>query len=515
MRASSVAASTAYFGERVARPRPSYDTLLDEQSRELVIRRREGRLHNRGWVVRRALAAADLLGLLVAFLVAEYGVGSSVVHNASEEVAFIASLPCWLLVAHQYGLYSRDEERADHSTVDDVVGVFNMVTLGTWAFFVFTHLTGAASPSLAKLAIFWVSATALVVVGRALARAACRRTSSYLQATVILGAGHVGQLVARKLLQHPEYGVSVLGFVDAEPLERLPGLRNLTVLGTPNRLREIVEELCVDRVIVAFSKTPTLEVLDAVRDLSIHGVRVDIVPRYFEVLGPQVEIHTAEGLTLMGLPPAQWPRSALLLKRMLDVFLAVAGLLVLAPILLVVGLAIKLDSSGPVLFKQIRMGSNGSPFRIIKFRTMFRDADDRKNEFAHLNKHRHLERRMFKIPDDPRVTRIGRLLRAFSIDELPQLINVVRGEMSLVGPRPLILEEDEHVGGWERRRLALKPGITGLWQVLGRDDIPFDEMLGLDHRYVTTWSLSGDLKLILRTLPILCRARSVGETART
>jgi lipopolysaccharide/colanic/teichoic acid biosynthesis glycosyltransferase len=220
-------------------------------------------------------------------------------------------------------------------------------------------------------------------------------------------------------------------------------------------------------------------------------------------------MHTAEGLPLMGLPPAQWPRSALFLKRALDLSAAFVGLVVLTPVFVAVAIAVALDSRGAVFFRQVRMGSNGRTFRIFKFRTMTADADARKGEFAHLNKHRHLERRMFKIPGDPRVTRVGKFLRAFSIDELPQLINVVRGEMSLVGPRPLILEEDEHIGGWERRRLVLKPGITGLWQVLGRDDIPFEEMLTLDHRYVTTWSLTGDLKLILRTLPVLCRARSV------
>jgi lipopolysaccharide/colanic/teichoic acid biosynthesis glycosyltransferase len=180
---------------------------------------------------------------------------------------------------------------------------------------------------------------------------------------------------------------------------------------------------------------------------------------------------------------------------------------VLAPLFAGVALAIKVESRGPVFFRQVRRGANGSTFRIYKFRTMFSDAEDRKAEVVHLNIHRSRDPRMTKIPDDPRVTNVGRYLRRFSIDELPQLINVMKGEMSLVGPRPLILEEDAFVQEWARKRLDIKPGITGLWQVLGRSDIPFDEMTKLDYVYVTNWSLREDLRLIFLTVPSLFRTR--------
>jgi lipopolysaccharide/colanic/teichoic acid biosynthesis glycosyltransferase len=192
----------------------------------------------------------------------------------------------------------------------------------------------------------------------------------------------------------------------------------------------------------------------------------------------------------------------------MDLALSIAGLVLLAPLFAVVAVWIKLDSKGPVFFRQLRMGSGDRTFEIYKFRTMALDADERKHEYADLNKHVGGDPRMFKIPNDPRVTRSGKWLRRFSIDELPQLLNVVRGEMSLVGPRPLILEEDQHVVDWRRRRLNLKPGVTGLWQVLGRDDIPFEEMVRLDYVYVTTWSLLNDLKLIIRTFPALIRSRA-------
>jgi lipopolysaccharide/colanic/teichoic acid biosynthesis glycosyltransferase len=226
------------------------------------------------------------------------------------------------------------------------------------------------------------------------------------------------------------------------------------------------------------------------------------------VLGPNVGIHTAEGLPLIGLPALRLSPSARLGKRVGDVTFSLLGLVTLAPLFAFIAVAIKLDSPGPVFFRQVRRGLGGSEFRIYKFRTMVRDAEERKASLQPLNRHNGAngDRTMFKIPDDPRMTRVGRLLRRSSLDELPQLLNVLLGQMSLVGPRPLILDEDQHVVDWERRRLSLKPGITGLWQVLGRDDIPFGEMVKLDYLYVTTWSLMNDLKLVLRTLPLLFRA---------
>ena len=211
---------------------------------------------------------------------------------------------------------------------------------------------------------------------------------------------------------------------------------------------------------------------------------------------------------MIGLPPLRLSRSSRLLKRTTDVVLALLALIVLAPVFAMIAVLIKLDSRGPVFFRQVRMGRGDKTFRIFKFRSMTEDADERKAEVAHLNKHLRIggDPRMFKITRDPRVTSVGRRLRKTSLDELPQLINVLAGDMSLVGPRPLILDEDRFVADWARRRLDLKPGITGLWQVIGRDDIPFAEMTRLDYLYVTSWSLFNDLKLIVRTFPTVMRS---------
>jgi lipopolysaccharide/colanic/teichoic acid biosynthesis glycosyltransferase len=244
--------------------------------------------------------------------------------------------------------------------------------------------------------------------------------------------------------------------------------------------------------------------LRSVKDLE---VQIDIVPRLFEFVGPGVEIHTIEGLPLVGLPPLRLSRSSRLLKRATDLALTIPTLVVLAPVLAFLALMIKIDSPGPVFFRQVRVGAAGQTFRIFKFRSMHADAEERKHEFAHLN--RHLapggDPRMFKIVGDPRVTRVGKLLRRFSLDELPQLLNVAIGQMSLVGPRPLILDEDRYVEQWARQRLNLKPGVTGPWQVLGRSEIPFAEMVRLDYHYVNRWTLMGDLRLMALTIPALCR----------
>ena len=460
----------------------------------------------RGWVIRRALAAADLAGLALAFVLAETLIGGGV--TVGHALLFVASIPAWIIVAKLYGLYDNDEERTDHSTADEFVGVFHLITIGAWILYAGAWLTGLWTPELAELVFFWGAGVGLVTLGRASARAVCRHSISYLQNTIIVGAGDVGQLVARKLLKHPEYGINLVGFVDSSPKAPRQDLEHLTLLGSPEDIAEIVTGYDVERVVIAFSNESHEELLHLIRSLKGLPVQIDIVPRLFEIVGPGVEIHTVEGIPLVGLPQLKLSRSSRLLKRMLDLVVSGLALLFLAPLFVFVAIKIKLDSPGPVFFRQLRMGCGDKPFLMFKFRTMVADADTRREEVAHLNMHvTNGDARMLKIPDDPRVTSFGKTLRRLSIDELPQLLNVVKGDMSLVGPRPLPLDEDERVEDWGRHRLTLKPGITGLWQVTGRSSIPFGEMLNLDYIYVSGWSLWGDLRLIARTIPAVFRGR--------
>jgi exopolysaccharide biosynthesis polyprenyl glycosylphosphotransferase len=473
------------------------------------------RFRRRGWLVRRALLAADVIGLTVAFIATELAFDPrgrpAAAYDAVEPLwelgLFILTLPIWILLARLYGLYDRDEQRTHHTTADDLAGVFHLVTVGAFVLVSSVSLTGFADPYFPKVLTFWAFAISFVTLARAVARTKSHRDSVFLQNTVIVGAGDVGQLVARKLLHHWEYGINLVGFVDAHPKERPEDLKHLAVLGTPVDLPRIVGEFDVERVVIAFTGDSHEQELELIRSLKGLWVQVDVVPRLFEIVGPNAAVHDVEGLSLIGLPPLSLSRTSHMLKRGMDVALSLLGLVLLAPVFAAIVVLIKLDSRGPVFFAQPRMGVGERTFRIYKFRTMVADADERKPQVAHLNKHGQGggDPRMFKIAGDPRVTRVGRLLRRYSLDELPQLVNVLRGEMTLVGPRPLIPDEDRHVEGWGRKRLDLKPGMTGMWQVLGRNEIPFGEMVKLDYLYVTTWSLTNDLLLLLRTVPLVLK----------
>jgi exopolysaccharide biosynthesis polyprenyl glycosylphosphotransferase len=461
------------------------------------------RLRRRGWVLRRVLLLADAAGFVAA--VGLVDMFRADINFADPAVwAFgLGAFCAWVLFAHGYGLYLNDELQAVRPTADDVPGVILLVTLTTWVGVLVLDASQIATPQLGLTALFWAAAIALLLAARAIARAVLSRRFVVRERTLIVGAGQVGSEIARKLGRRPEYGLDVIGFLDDEPL--YDPLRAADdgppQLGGTSRIEHVLEAYRVERVIFAFSRLPAREQIELFQRCMELGVQVDIVPRLYEVMGSRMQVHDVEGLPLVGLRVPRLSRSSRLLKRSLDLMLSIALLIVFAPLLVYATLRIKLESTGPALFRQERMGAGGRRFRIVKFRTMYADAEERKAELEHLNKHTENGPTMFKIPDDPRITPFGRFLRRWSIDELPQLWNVLRGEMSLVGPRPLILAEDENVVGAGRQRLRLTPGVTGLWQVLGRSDIPFREMITLDYLYVTNWSLWGDVKLLARTVP--------------
>jgi exopolysaccharide biosynthesis polyprenyl glycosylphosphotransferase len=469
-------------------------------------RRRTAVVKRRGWLVRRLLLVADVAGLVLAFALAEAihgeGTGGSL-HGWAEVLLFLGTLPGWIVVTKLYGLYERDEERTDHSTVDDFVGVFHMVTICTWLFFAGAWLSGLAHPEVFKIVTFWLAAVALVTGGRVAARTAARRTLTYLQNTVIVGADDVGQLIARKLLQHPEYGINLVGLVDTDPKPRRPELGQLPILGPAEQLPTLVRVLDIERAIVAFSAEGHDETLELIRELRKLGIQIDIVPRFFEVVGPRIELHSVEGLTLLGLPPVKLSRSSRLLKRAIDIVGAVVGLAVTAPVFLVAAWRIKRESPGPVFFRQTRLGMGMKEFTALKFRTMKADADDAP--------HRDFIRQtmssdaspppngMYKLERDDVVTPFGRWLRRTSLDELPQLINVLRGEMSLVGPRPCIPYETDEFAPHHFERFLVPAGITGYWQVTARAQSTFGEALDMDVAYARSWSLGLDLRLLCKT----------------
>jgi exopolysaccharide biosynthesis polyprenyl glycosylphosphotransferase len=472
----------------------------------------------RGWLVRRLLLAADLVGLTVAFVLVEVSFrGTVLLDNVGvwvESAIFVALLPAWAVAAKLYGLYDRDDQRTTHSTVDEFASVFHLITAGVWLFFATSWIFGLSSPSQTKLATFWALSLVAVIASRSVARTLARRHPRYLQNALIVGAGDVGQLIGRKLLQHPEYKIHLVGFVDAAPKERRRDLGDLPVLGTPDEIGEIISRERIDRVIVAFSRDSSEHMLELVRAVRKHDVQVDVVPRLFEAVGAKVEVDSLEGLPLLVLPASRMSRSSRFLKRCVDVVVASVLLALVAPLMLVIAWLIRRDSAGPVFFRQTRLGVDMREFTVLKFRTMHHGTD----EAPHREYIRQImnpdalpgPNNLYKLDRRDSVTRVGRWLRKTSLDELPQLLNVLRGDMSLVGPRPIIPYELELIAPHHYERFLVPAGLTGLWQVEARAHSTFGEALELDVAYARGWSFGLDLRLLLRTPFLMLRRRETG-----
>jgi exopolysaccharide biosynthesis polyprenyl glycosylphosphotransferase len=472
---------------------------------------------NRGWIVRRALLTADTLGLTSAFVITAlvFGQGAGA-HNhlalAGEYLLFIATLPFWILGAKLHELYDRDEERTDHTTFDDFVGVLHVVTLGVWILFAAAHAARIADPELAKAMLFWALAIVLVTGARAGARILCRRHDAFVQNTLIVGADDTGQLVARKLLQHPEYGMKLIGFADnAAPTfrEDIGGQRVVCTLADVPR---VVAERNVHRVVIAFADGEREALTSIVARLKAMDVQIDIVPRLFDVVGPNVAMHDVEGLPLLGLPAPKLLPFSRTIKRAIDVVGASLLLLLTSPIFAFAAWRVRKDSPGPIFFRQQRVGQNAQLFTALKFRTMKVDTDQSAHhEFIKSTmdaKAAPAANGLYKLDQGDAVTRSGRWLRKTSLDELPQLVNVLRGDMSLVGPRPCLEFELQLFQSHHYERFRVPAGITGLWQVTARAHSTFGEALEFDVAYARNWSLGLDLLLMLRTPFQILRQRN-------
>ncbi|HEY4825134.1 MAG TPA: sugar transferase [Solirubrobacteraceae bacterium] len=454
---------------------------VDPNTRKLLSR---GRLERRAWLVPRSLLLADLIGLSMAYVLTTLFWGEAGAFGSFHQIlVFLCTLPCWAIVARLQGLYSSDQEQAAHSTADDVVGVFHLVTIGIWVLLVASRLGGHPDASVFALITFWALSICILPVFRTVARRVCRRSRAYAQNTLIVGAGEIGQLIGRKLVKHPEYGINVVGFIDRDPRIRRADLpEHLSILGGPERLPEIVKCLDVERVIIAFSSEPIDELLALLRRLHEFPVQIDLVPRLFELVGPRVTVHTVEGLPLIGLPASRPSRTSRTIKRAIDLTAATLGLVVLAPVFAYIAARVRLDSRGPVLLRQTRLGMNRKEFTALKFRTTKAGAEA--------------------------ATRFGRRLQRRSLDDLPLLINVLLGDISLVGPRPCRPYETDTFQPYHLERFDMPQGITGLWQVTARENCSHGEALDMDVAYVRGWSLGLDLRLILRTPLQMLRQRA-------
>ena len=402
----------------------------------------------------------------------------------------LLALPLVVLAGKIQRVYERDELVLNKSTIDEAPKLFQLATFYALLVYVFHEqlLTGMLGSS--QMLALWMTLFVFAVAARWIARTLVRQAVGP-ERCLFVGSDESFERLSDKLDSH-------------DPPAELVGRMSLSptagtelVAAASAQLHVLAEELDVHRVIIEPSQDSPQHMLDFVREAKASGVPVSLLPRVLDVVGSSIEVDDVDGITLLGVRHFGLSRSSLALKRSFDIVGATLCLLVLSPLLVLIAVMIKIESRGPVFFHQTRIGRDGRPFEIWKFRSMVCDADAQK---AQLHERNEAGTGLFKIADDPRRTRVGSVIRRLSLDELPQLLNVLRGEMSLVGPRPLVCDEDVKILGWDRRRLQLTPGMTGHWQILGSSRVPMAEMVKLDYLYVAGWSLWSDVKILLRTV---------------
>ena len=370
-----------------------------------------------------------------------------------------------------------------------------IVTLSFWS---------KAEFSRAWLGLAWAFAIVFALVSRRVWHSrifAARAMGKLAFPTILVGSNGEARHLA-ELMERQSFGFRPLGVVSTASPEHVD--TGLPLLGAVADLRELIREVGAECIFVAASAMSPEEMGHVAKAVRLEGVEVRVTATLPEVLSSRLSVQPLGGVTALSLRPVRLSGAQVVAKRMFDLLVSGVGLALISPLLAMIALSVKISSPGPVLFRQRRVGLRGRPFTMLKFRTMRVGSDAMVQE---LREQRGVENLMFKLRDDPRVTRFGRLLRRFSLDELPQLINVVRGDMSLVGPRPPLPEEVTRYEDWQFDRLEVPPGITGLWQVSGRSELSFDDCVRLDLFYIENWSLAYDLYILAKTLPVLVSRR--------
>jgi exopolysaccharide biosynthesis polyprenyl glycosylphosphotransferase len=453
----------------------------------------------RGSLLRRLLATADWLALVGALLA-----GTAASYGSETLLWALLFSPFWVLVVKLHGLYDHDHRRIRHSTLDEVPGLVSAAVLGMLTLDALLALSPAGSLDASTS----ILVAALAFAGGLSLRAALRLVWHNLIGMangIVIGSPAAAEVIARRVAIHPETRLQLVGWLGAKPngvpVPETNGADgadspSLPRLGEVPEISEVARRHRIERVVVAEDEMSDAQAETMIRDCKAAGLALTFLPRHHTLLGPGVELNRLAELPVLDFRFADPPRSTMVLKRAMDIAIAGSLLLLLSPLFLGISLLILLDSGAPVLFRQTRVGKRGRSFTMLKFRTMVSDAETMLDELVDL---RTLDEPAFKIPNDPRVTRVGRLLRRLSLDELPQLLNVLRGEMSLVGPRP---EEAAVVALYDHRqraRLAVKPGLTGPMQIYGRGDLTFEERLALERDYLDNLSVTGDLAILMRT----------------
>ena len=442
---------------------------------------------------RWALALADTTGIAVGVLVA-YEIGKLTSENV---VWAIMIVPIWVVVAKRYHLYDRDDRRIRHRTMEEFPSLLATAAITVIIAKGMTEILSA--PVFLSTAMVVIAAVAVPVTLtlRATVRLLYRQVAD-MERTVVIGSGPKAALVSKRLRQEVGGGITLSGFVAASPNGSDDGPAGLGVeyFGPIEELPGIAVEHSIARVVIADDSLSSRAIGSIINSCREAGVAVTLVPANQEVLGPDTELNRIAEVPMLDFHFSIPPRSTLAIKRALDITVSAGLLLLMSPILVLSAIFIKIDSRGPIFFRQVRIGKNGKRFTMFKLRTMDADAEAQLDDLIDLD---NLEEPMFKIPNDPRITRVGRFLRRSSLDEVPQFINVLKGDMSLVGPRPEEEAVVAHDNQRQRQRLSVKPGLTGPMQVAGRGSLNFEERLALERDYLDNLTIAGDISILLRT----------------
>ena len=475
---------------------------IEAASSERAGIRARSRTHRRYLPV--VLLATDVATVCVAFVLAYWirytlGIGPAIQDQVSlrqYEPFFLLLMMVMLPVLLFKGAY---RHRLSRDLTDDFTTVFSAATISIATVIVVTYLTHKWQYSRAVVVYVWVLMIVLVFLGRAVYRSlqAFRHRRGWgVRRLLVVGGTDVAKMIMQSVMSRPDLGYHLVGFADHRVSPQLRDFGRFRAVGQIADVPQLITTHAVDDIVIALPAAAHEEVWPILALCEQHRVGLKLVPDLFEMSLSRVEVDDIAGIPLLDVQERPLRLIARGSKRCIDLLLAGLLLTLSAPLLLLLGVFIRVGSSGPALLRQTRIGEGGRPFECFKLRTMQIDAEDYEASLAEMNEADGL---LFKMRNDPRCTPLGRRMRRLSLDELPQLWNVVKGEMSLVGPRPALPEQVAKYDGAQRRRLEMKPGMTGIWQVSGRSDLAFDEMVLMDIYYVDNWSLALDARILVRT----------------
>ncbi len=484
---------------------------------EPLLARQVGEKRQRSnYIYHRLLAASDVTAIILAAVLASLVAGQ--VGRDFDSLTFVEAvaimIPVWVLVGYFAGLYHHVDYRIGQDLVDELGPVMIAATAWAWLFVIVRTLLADGVTDMTRPILLWLFVVVCLLGFRVVLRAWIRRQSWSRRSIAVIGDEKDSAAVADRIERHPEWCLDIRARIQPDPDE--PAMYSIRVESEAPGPAAIGEEAMIDclrsrgisRTVVVGASEGLSARSVLIRKLASEGIAIDHVVGGPETLYSSAHPQNLEGLTVISLRPSRRPFVAVVMKRTLDIVLSAVLLLLALPVLAISALAIKAGSPGPVFFRQSRSGKDGEVFQVLKLRTMSKDADLERDALR--SSHPGLdEGRLFKLPDDPRVTPVGRRLRRWSIDEIPQLWNVLTGDMSLVGPRPLPLDEAPLVVDEFKLRERVRPGMTGPWQVMGRSDIPAEDMLGLDYTYVIGWTFAEDLKLLARTATAVLGGKGV------